>query len=297
MQTNDYAVSWQDIESRLHELLPVSGGFSQAKRGLITLSDERQVFVKCAVNDSTELWTRREVKVYAFLERLGFSHAPRLLARRPDGTGFALESLLPEQGWNWKPEWNEARLQATLAAMDDLAVLQPYDTDKVFLSEQPLGETDNGWSALERSEELQEQLCQTLLKQDRKDIAGVIDFASAADRSSQFAFADDTLVHYDVRADNCAWHAASGQVRLVDWNWLQLGDRRIDLSGFLVHVHKSGFNVLPDYAHLLDQDALHWMAGFWFRAAITPIWPGGPTDLREHQLRSGLIAWDLARSL
>lgn len=296
MQTNDYTKSWQDIEPRLPSLQPVPGGYSQAQRGLVTLASGNQVFVKCAVNESTETWTRREIKVYAFLERHDFSHIPRLLAHNSDTTGFALEALLPEDGWNWQPEWDETRLKATLTAMNELAALQPNDVDTILMSEHVFGEADNGWSALEQSVAAQKLLRQKLITAGRKDVAE-IDFAHAADQSRHFAFANDTLVHHDVRADNCAWHAGTGQVKLVDWNWMQLGDRRIDLGGFLVHVHKSGFDVLANHADLLDRGALHWLAGFWFNAAAAPIWPGGPNDLRDHQLQSGLVAWDLARSL
>ncbi len=41
-------------------------------------------------------------------------------------------------------------------------------------------------------------------------------------------------------------------------------------------------------------DALHWMTGFWFKAAATPIWPGGPAHLRDVQLQSAITARKLA---
>jgi len=57
---------------------------------------------------------------------------------------------------------------------------------------------------------------------------------------------------------------------LVDWNWVQIGDRRTDLAAMLTYVYRSGLDVLPTYANRLDADALHWIAGFWLHAATKP---------------------------
>jgi hypothetical protein len=44
-------------------------------------------------------------------------------------------------------------------------------------------------------------------------------------------------------------------------------------------------------------NALHWMAGFWFNAAATPIWDGGPEHLRDFQLLAGVTALRLEKKL
>jgi len=105
-------------------------------------------------------------------------------------------------------------------------------------------------------------------------------------------------VHNDVRADNCAWNQQQQTVRLIDWNWAQLGDRRIDVCAFLVHVHKTGFDI-ANHAHRLNKEALHWLAGFWFKSAAQPLLEGSSERavLRDYQLASGITAFDLAQSL
>jgi aminoglycoside phosphotransferase (APT) family kinase protein len=124
-----------------------------------------------------------------------------------------------------------------------------------------------------------------------------LDFAALAEHSSRFAFRNDVLVHNDVRADNCAWNAQTREVKLVDWNWIQLGDRRVDLAATLVHIHNAGFDVLSKHSSRLDHEALRWLAGFWFKSAVTPIWPGGPEHLRKLQLQAGITAYTLADTL
>ena len=119
-------------------------------------------------------------------------------------------------------------------------------------------------------------------------------FGQQAEVSRSFdAMSADALIHLDVRADNCAWNAEKNIVKLVDWNWLSLGNRGIDLASFLVHVYDSGLDILPDYAERLDPSAVHWMAGFWIKSGCTPIWPGGPANLRDIQFKKGTTALEL----
>ena len=127
------------------------------------------------------------------------------------------------------------------------------------------------------------------------DIATSLKFSSEAERSSRYVFADNTLVHYDLRADNCPWNAGSGQVKIVDWTWAQLGDQDIDLAATLTHIQKSGFDAAAEGFDSRRRDAFHWLAGFWFTEVVTPIWDGGPAHLRKSQLISGVTAMRLAR--
>ncbi len=287
-------ISWGDIEKSIETLTKVDGGFSPAHRGIVTLSDGMRAFVKVGVNDPTKQWAKKEVEVYRFLQRQNYPFIPQLLAYTNDETSFALEALTPEDGWNWSDEWTEERLAKTLEAMDVLAAIEPGGNDKDFFGVEMLNETNDGWQPLKASKEFQQTLLSKLRSADCSEIANVLDFSAEAERSANFPFRKDTLVHYDVRADNSPWHALRQAVRLVDWNWIQLGDRRIDLAALLVHVHQSGLDVTRAFGNRLHADALHWIAGFWLKAAATPIWPGGPAHLRDVQLRSAITALSLA---
>lgn len=288
-------ITWGDIEKSIGTLKKVDGGFSPAHRGIVTLSDGTRAFVKVGINDPTKNWAKKEVEVYRFLQRQNYPFIPQLFAHNHDQTGFALEALIPEDGWNWSDEWTEERLAKTLEAMDVLAAIQLVGTDRDVFGNEMLKETDDGWQPLKASKELQHTLLNKLRSAGGSDLANALDFAVEAERSANFLFQKDSLVHYDVRADNSPWKARWQAVRLVDWNWTQLGDRRIDLAGLLVHVHQTGLDVTRAAGDRLNADALHWLTGFWLKAAATPIWPGGPAHLRDIQLRSAMTALSLAR--
>lgn len=285
-------ISWPDIEKNITTLTRVEGGFSSAHRGIVTLPDGSRVFVKMGVDDATQKWAKREIETYRFLERSGYPFAAKLLAYNEDQTSFALEPLLADNGWNWNDEWDEERLGKTLEAMDLLASIKLEGNDKDYFSTETLSESDAGWQPLLESSALQKVLLDKLRKVGRNDIADQLDFKSEA--KPNFVFHKDTLVHHDIRADNCPWNAKLQSVKLVDWSWTQIGDRRIDMAATLVHVHKSRLDVTRHYSDRLDAGALHWLAGFWFRSAATPIWPGGAGHLRDMQLQSGLTALQLA---
>jgi len=290
-------INWQDIEKNLDDLCAVEGGFSQAKRGLITLADGTRIFVKVGTNDNTRRWTSKEIASYRFLQKHNYPHIPQLLATNDDHSGLAITAHTPEHGWDWKSNWTHERLNKTLEAMDALAAIKPVDDDLICFSDTSLDENNDGWGPLSQSSELQRILIEKLHAASRDDIASSINFTDEAEKSRQYIFKNDALVHNDIRADNCAWNSVTNEVRLVDWNWVQMGDRRTDLASMLVDVYRSGLDILPQHADKLDADALHWIAGFWLKAATSPIWPGGPDNLRHFQLMAGIAALDLSNRL
>lgn len=293
---SDTNKDWQAIEQQLPNLKNVEGGFSQAQRGLVTLPDGKEVFVKVGTAENTKMWARKEVAVYRFLEEHDFEHSPRLITTNPDGSAFAIEALTSQDGWDWQDNWTTERLTATLKAMDNLAAIKPSDTERAIFTKSSISQEENGWQPLQESPEMQEILLHKLHGAGADDIAQSVSFAADNDKAKQYDFADDTLVHYDLRADNCAWNPNTGQVRLIDWNWAQFGDRDIDLAATLTHIQKSGFDVPSELVEKIDPDAFHWMAGFWFNQAVTPIWEGGPEGLRDLQLLSGITALRLAKA-
>ena len=289
-----FPIPWKDVEAALHVFEPARGGNSSAHRGVVTISHKQKVFVKIGVDDYTMNWAKKEIESYAFLHERQYPYIPAFLSANADKTGFAIDALLPEDGWDWSDTWDANRLKATLAAMDALAVIMPDPKDAELLK--PIITDDlNGWNKLVTSPKQQARLVAML--KDVPDQSIMADLALHAERSSEYRVRHDTLVHDDVRADNCGWNPRTGEVKLVDWNWLELGDRRLDLAAFLVHVHQNGCDVLKKCADRLDASALHWMAGFWLESASEPMWPGGPEALRGKQLLSGLTALKLAREL
>lgn len=288
---------WRQIEDRLEGLQEVEGGFSPALRGLVALADGQDVFVKAGTTDDTRHWAKREILAYRFLEGHAYPHSPRLVAVNADETGFAVEAYLPEKGWNWQNTWTHERLDATLQAMDELAAITPTAQEQELFGERSVGADSDGWLPLLQSAAKQAQLTHALERADATDVAKKLHFEQEAALSSEYVFAADTLVHQDIRADNCAWNAGRREVRLVDWNWLQYGDQDIDMAATLAHVAQSGCDMPSDMLARLTPTALHWVAGYWCHAAITPIWENGPVHLRDMQLHAGIAALRLIERL
>ncbi len=296
-KTPQTQIPWNIIEPLLSSVRPVEGGYSLAERGFIDLPGDKTIFVKVGTNEDTQRWAKKELTVYEYLESQSYPFIPDVLSKNSDRTGFALDALLSEEGWNWSEEWTTERLDATLVAMDALAQLHPVDKLLTSPSETAVDTSRNGWNILVESPELQARLLDKLEKAGHNQIAKNINLHRELERSSQFVLKTDTLVHYDVRSDNCAWNSATNKVKLVDWNWAQLGDARVDTSATLVNIQRSGFDVSVAYIDRLDADALQWLAGFWLRGAATPIWKGGSESLRDRQLECGLAALYLLKQL
>jgi fructosamine-3-kinase len=287
-------IKWSEIEGKLGEMTPVEGGNSDAQRGVITASDGSNLFIKIGVNEHTRGWAKKEINSYRFLEENDYPFAPRLLSTNTDRTGFAIDAILPADGWDWSDNWSKERLDATLIATDALAAIKP-DARYTELLKPVITDDDNGWAKLMEFEERRIRLAEKLQGNLNSEV--MVNMNEYVQRAAEYRVSHDTLVHDDVRADNCAWNKDRGEVKLVDWNWLELGDRKIDLAASLTHVQNSGFDVLQNYSDRLAPDALNWMAGFWLNSASQPIWEGGPEKLRDTQLQAGLTALRLAREL
>jgi hypothetical protein len=248
------------------------GGYSTAERYTVTLDDGRRVFVKSSATPSLAGWIRREHEVYAALD--GSSFMPRLVGYDDDGARalLAIEDL---SGAAWTPSWTAARVDAVLAALDELAALPPPPNtagvretfaelwgqwEAVAADPAPflsVGLRDEAW--LERA------LPEILAAVDRAQVAG------------------DDLCHLDVRSDNMCFR--DGRCVLVDWNWASLANRDADRAAWLPSLHLEGgpppWEVLPGAG-----DLAAWIAGVWAAVVGTPPPETAPhvRDLQRRQL-------------
>jgi Ser/Thr protein kinase RdoA (MazF antagonist) len=282
-------IDWDRV---INQLEPVSGGHSSAHRGIHKQPDGRKVFVKIGDDEREKTWAMREVAAYKFLAKHQYSHCPNLLAHKNDNTAFAIELLDPAEGWNWGNHWTNERLNSTLSALDDLAKIVPTDGERTWLKlSDGINNDANGWVKLFNNPQQQAYLKNHFRDPEVEVVLAKLD--QQVDQSKTFIPKENVLVHYDVRADNCGWNEKTNEVKLIDWNWLQLGDRKLDLASFLTHVHQNGVAVTKVVPERLDNVALQWMAGFWLEAASKPIWINGPKTLRKKQLKSALTALSL----
>ena len=97
------------------------GGYSTADRFAVALADGRSVFVKSAEAPNLAGFLRREHEVYAALSG---SFIPELIGWDDDGVRpvLAIEDLSDA---DWTPRWDDARIAAVLAALEELADAVP----------------------------------------------------------------------------------------------------------------------------------------------------------------------------
>jgi len=98
---------WETIERYMSTFQPTDGGFTSAHRGIVHLASNERIFVKIGTQENTKQCAKKEIAVYRILEKVGFSHSPKLVAVNHDEIGFALECDTIDLGWNWQDNWNE----------------------------------------------------------------------------------------------------------------------------------------------------------------------------------------------
>jgi len=287
------SIAWSDIESKLDSFTKISEGFGGADRRIGIVSSGEKVFVKRATSKGTKARLEKEIAVYKILEDHMFASCARLLAIADDKTGLALEALVEDDGWEWSTDWTHERLAATLEAMDALAALELTREEKDFLTVGAFDEVNEAWVEDYSEKGFIDALHRRIHKQGHRDTLGDIDFTTLAARARSYTFHNTNLVHNDVRRDNCAWNQQRDEVRLIDWDWAQLGDRRIDVNSLLVNAYKGGIDVVHAFRTRVDAEALAWLANYWFMSAATPIWEGGNDELRDFQLDSAVSAYEM----
>ena len=242
------------IAARMHakpiRFRPASGGYTEAKRGVITFENGRSAFLKAAVSEQTAEWLRAENAVYCHLSASGADFLPQILAWDDDGTRpfLLLEDL---SAAHWPPPWEEAhaaRVVETLTRlrgmppMPGMTLLETYRDDfcgwqkvaadpKPFLS---VGLCTDAWlqAALPRL-----QAAEAALRLDGSD-----------------------FLHLDIRSDNVCF--TPDRTILVDWNWACVGNGLVDLAAWLPSLQAEGGpapeTFLPEAPELAAA-----LSGFW----------------------------------
>lgn len=254
---------------------PRPGGYSTADRYAVELDDGRSVFVKSSATANLAAWLRREHEVYT---HLAGAFMPRLEGWDDDGERalLAIEDLSDA---DWEPRWDDARVAAVLDTLANVAASDPppntpraRTTDvEVWLRWARVGAEPGPFLSLGlRDAQWLERALPVL-----------------ADAAASVGDGDDVL-HLDVRSDNLCFR--DGRAVLVDWNWCRIGDRRLDIAGWLPSLACEGgpkpWEVLPDagpFAALL--------AGVFAAVAGLPPPETAPT-VREVQRRQLAVALD-----
>lgn len=284
-------MNWDEIIAASDTIEAVSGGFTQSKRGIISLPSGQRLFVKVAVDSQSEAWLRQEIRAYEWLESQDYPYAPRMIARSE--TGFALPDF---SGLDWSNTWDDHKLNAAFRAMDQLATLSDN-----ALSEFPnanLG--DNPWSKVPIGAGAYETVAaqdSSLLSRTARLLQDTIARAAYTRLAETNPLRGKQLIHLDVRADNFAYDKRRDNGFLVDWNWLSLGTKAFDQTAFLVDVYKSGYDVVENCRDRLDVASLAWLMGYWLAEVAKNPASKRSEKLRYYQLQSAVRADDIIRRL
>ena len=261
------------------------GGYTPARRWVVTLEDGRSVFGKAASDELTASWIRDEHVTYSMLR--GASFMPGYVGFHDDGEHpvLVLEDLSDAE---WPPPWDERKIRSVLDCLELVAATPPpaglpqLDDDHLELR--------GGWREIERDPApfLSLGLCSEGWL--RESLPSLDEVASSA------PLGGDALLHVDVRSDNLCFRA-DGSAVLVDWNWTSVGNPSCDPVFWLASLRSEGGpepeEVVPD----APPGLVSCVAGFLCsRAGLEPI-PTAPR-VREVQLVQARVAlpW-VARAL
>ena len=265
------------------------GGFSPGVAARVVLAGGRRVFVKAVAhepNRESPAFHRREARILGAMPAA--APAPRLLWSLDEGAeGWVVLALEDVEGREPSLPWRSDELDRVVAAVAELhAALTPSPADAGSAGA-VLEERVNSWHLL------------------AADTPGDVDDWSRRhldelvelERVAAGAVAGETLLHFDLRADNIL--LARDRVYFVDWPHARVGASWLDAVAFAPSVAMQG-GPQPEAllggwptANEADQHsvtaAVASVAGFFTYRALLPPPPGLPT-LRSFQAAQGEVA-------
>jgi hypothetical protein len=287
-----------ELGDRVIAAVSQPAGFSPGLASRLTLANGSRVFVKAAsatVNEVTAFLHRQEAAIAARLPRLS-AVAPLVWTREwDDWIVLAFEDI---EGCQPQLPWDERELARVVDALDEMwSALTPAPF------EAPPARTrlgDAWWPSLARTPERVPPWA-----------SEHIDALAALEARWPDASEGDTLLHYDLRADNLLLTDAA--VVVVDWPWASIGGAWVDAVLFLGFAETQGAPPIETTLGMsalagdIDDEAvdglLAALAGFLLGNSLLPPPPGLPT-IRAFQaqgaegvLRALARRWPRSRAL
>ena len=292
-------IHWDDIPSevrtalerrlgaRVVEATTQPGGFSPGLAARLLLANSTRVFLKAvheSANPDTPDIHRREARIVAALPTT--APVPRLLWSYDEGGWVALcfEDI---EGRHPSEPWAADDLTLVIDALKTMATaLTPAPIDAGATAADAIRTTINGWQLADRRRETR------LDPWALRHLGRLAELeAGAADAS-----AGDTLLHFDVRADNVL--IAGRRVYVVDWPWARTGAAWVDWVAMAPSVAMQGgpdpesflrrFDIREISPPAIDA-VLCAIAGYFVVHALDPPPRGLPT-VRDFQAAQGRVA-------
>jgi len=266
------------------------GGFSPGVAARLTTASGRRVFLKAVgaeQNADSPRFHRREIAIAAALP--ASAPTPRLLWSH-DRDGWVALIFEDIAGMQPQQPWRADELARVLGALNDLAAAltpSPLPPTIAVRARDSALLNASWWARVRRDTD------------PRLDpwSARHLDALIALEALAPTAVDGETLVHFDIRADNLL--LTPERVYVVDWPHAQIGAPWLDLVGMAPSVAMQG-GPEPE-ALLLGQQVLHGvdpeaidafialLAGYLTWSALQPPPPGIPT-VRAFQDAQGIVA-------
>ena len=305
-------------------ITPVSGGFSLNRRALVS-SGDRTIFVKevdaSLLSDEGERelgWLKKDYAVTRLLQKTYPQYVADWTELADDGYVLMTSSYASSDGWLWQPPTDnsvaERYISTVITAVRELEKiklpqelieelqLQPFAARELGLDEgidQIIADADirrrlidNYQKLLPNQLEINQWRCQAIIELLEKHDE-LIDISA---RAKEFAKqTEDCFNHSDVRSDNLAFNPQTGELKLVDWNWVSYAPQGSGATEFLVDMARHGHDVTPWLGELNVEMLASFVGFFLTRSLKPPLKPGD--NLRQMQALSAAAAYDLLRSM
>lgn len=256
---------WEnDIVPRIGSLRAVEGGFTAARRGVADLSDSQKVFVKIATDELTKKWIKKEIKAYELLNQAGYRFIPTLLSRNDDRTAMAIELL---EDVNFDNHWDKDKLEAVVLAQEELKQYADIFKDDPPFKPGDVRTLDNKWPYILEGNNL--DTINTKLKKLGGTSAFTKEQVETLSRlHKDWALREDTLVHMDIRADNFGYDPKTKLGKLIDWNWICLGDPSLDTTPLFISMIKAGFDPYRYHPEKYDRAMIAYVLSYWLDSIL-----------------------------
>jgi aminoglycoside phosphotransferase (APT) family kinase protein len=270
-------------------------GFSPGVAARLRMADGRQVFVKAvgpSPNPVAPSIHRREAQIVAALPAI--APVPRLLWSYDEGEGGwvvlvfeDVDGRPPAQPWDLE---ELERVIDALAAMAEALTPSPVPNSVVGSARDEFGGRFRGWQPIREARSSQ---FAHLDAWSARHLAALTDLEAEAAE----AVAGETLLHFDVRADNVL--LTSDRVWFVDWPLACVGAAWVDAVFFAPSVTMQGGpppeEVIARHPACRSADpaaitaGVAAVAGFFTHRALQPPPPGLPT-VRAFQAAQAIVA-------
>ena len=285
-----------EVEGRLGSRVVTArtqvGGFSPGVAARLELADGARAFVKAASpagNPATPSMHRREGRIVAAMP--ASAPVPRLLWMLDDDLeGWVVLVFEDVEGRQPKVPWRDDELDTVLEAMASLATeLSPSPLRPPLVGDAAaaFGGAELSWASLAALPD------PALDRWSARHLPALVRLEAAAAEAAR----GDTLLHFDLRADNMLLTADG--VRIVDWPHAHHGQAWVDLAWFAPSVAMQGGppprDLVRRYGAAREADpaaldaVVAGVAAYFTAAALQPPSPGLPT-LRSFQAAQAAVA-------